>query len=68
VNRACSVNGKGHTLEPGETVSRLLDRLGYAGPYALVELNGEPVDRDRFAEVMLEAGDRVIVARPVAGG
>jgi thiamine biosynthesis protein ThiS len=64
----CSVNGKAHVLERGETISRLLERLGYAGPYALVERNGEPVERARFAEVELGAGDRLVVARPVAGG
>jgi thiamine biosynthesis protein ThiS len=68
VNRVCSVNGKPHQLEHGETISRLLERLGYSGPYALVELNGEPVERSRFGEVALEAGDRLVVARPVAGG
>ncbi len=42
---ACTVNGKPHELEPGETVARLLERLGLEGPYALVERNGEPVAR-----------------------
>jgi thiamine biosynthesis protein ThiS len=64
----CLVNGKPHELEPGETVSRLLERLGLAARYALVERNGEPVERSRYMEVELAAGDTVIVARPVAGG
>lgn len=65
---ACTVNGKEHGLEPGETVARLLERLGVARPYALVERNGEPVERRAYAEVRLESGDIVVVARPVAGG
>ncbi|MCC6222834.1 MAG: sulfur carrier protein ThiS [Thermoleophilia bacterium] len=65
---ACTVNGKPHELEPGETVARLLERLGLEGPYALVERNGEPVERVRYAEVELAAGDTLVVARPVAGG
>jgi thiamine biosynthesis protein ThiS len=64
----CSVNGHPHELEEGETVARLLDRLGLSGPYALVERNGEPVERSRYTEVMLAAGDTIVVARPVAGG
>lgn len=68
MTKTCSVNGKPHELEPGETVARLLGRLGFAGPYALVERNGEPVDRARYAEVVLTDGDRIVVARPVAGG
>ena len=62
------VNERPHELEPGETVSRLLERLGLDGPYALVERNGEPVERARYGQVVLEGGDRVVVARPVAGG
>jgi len=65
---ACTVNGREHALEPGETVARLLERLGVAGPYALVERNGEPVERFAYPRVRLEGGDSVVVARPVAGG
>lgn len=64
----CTVNGREHLLEPGETVARLLERLGVPGPYSLVERNREPVDRSRYGDVTLAAGDRIVVARPVAGG
>jgi thiamine biosynthesis protein ThiS len=49
-------------------VSALLERLGLGARYALVERNGEPVERSRYDEVRLEDGDRLVVARPVAGG
>ena len=65
---SCLVNGREHEIEPGETVTRLLERLGLSGPYALVERNGEPVERAGYASVALEEGDVVVVARPVAGG
>lgn len=68
MSASVTVNGRAHELEAGETVARLLERLGLAGRYALVERNGEPVDRDRYTEVELEGGDRLVVARPVAGG
>jgi thiamine biosynthesis protein ThiS len=63
-----SVNGKELDLETAATVSRLLGELGFEGPYTLVERNGEPVERGRYSEVALEEGDRLVVARPVAGG
>ncbi len=63
-----TVNGRERPLEPGDTVERLLARLGVPGPYAIVERNGEPVQRDRYGEVTLEEGDTLVVARPVAGG
>jgi thiamine biosynthesis protein ThiS len=68
MSAVCIVNGKDHSLEAGETVERLLARLGLEGGYALVERNGEPVERSEYREVELRDGDRIIVARPVAGG
>ena len=64
----CLVNGRVHELEPGETVLRLLDRFGLAGRFALVERNGEPLERARYDRVVLTDGDVLVVARPVAGG
>jgi thiamine biosynthesis protein ThiS len=63
-----TVNNNELELTPRATVEQLLERLGVAGPYALVERNGEPIERDRYAEQELEEGDRIVVARPVAGG
>jgi thiamine biosynthesis protein ThiS len=63
-----SVNGRPVELEPGETVHALLERLGFHGRYALVERNGEPVERARYERLMLEDGDTLVVATPVAGG
>jgi sulfur carrier protein len=62
------VNGRAQELEEVASVATLLERLGLHGRYALVERNGEPVERERYAEVELEEGDRLVVARPVAGG
>jgi thiamine biosynthesis protein ThiS len=62
------VNGRAQKLTPGETVATLLARLGLEAGYALVERNGEPVERSRYAEVELEDSDTLVVARPVAGG
>jgi thiamine biosynthesis protein ThiS len=49
-------------------VATLLHRLGFQGRYALVERNGEPVERTLFGELELAEGDTLVVARPVAGG
>ena len=63
-----SVNGKGLELVSAATVEQLLERLGLETPYALVERNGEPVERELYGLVELAEGDTVVVARPVAGG
>lgn len=63
-----TVNGRVLELEPAATVERMLRELGLEGRYALVERNGEPVDRALYDRIELEEGDRLVVARPVAGG
>ena len=63
-----TVNGRERPLEAGATVEGLLRELGLEGPYALVERNGEPVERACYAHTDLEDGDTLVVARPVAGG
>jgi sulfur carrier protein len=68
VTASVHVNGRDQPVADGETVAGLLQRLGLGAGYALVERNGEPVERGRYEEVRLEDGDRLVVARPVAGG
>jgi sulfur carrier protein len=68
VTASVRVNGRDQPVADGETVAGLLQRLGLGAGYALVERNGEPVERGRYEEVRLEDGDRLVVARPVAGG
>ena len=62
------VNGQPQELQDGDTVAGLLARLGVAGGFALVERNGEAVERSVYGETELVEGDRLVVARPVAGG
>ncbi len=63
-----TVNGRELDVSPAATVATLLEQLGVAGPYALVERNGEPVERARYGELELAEGDTLVIARPVAGG
>ena len=62
------VNGRELELVSAATVERMLEQLGLETPYALVERNGEPVERERYDTERLEEGDSLVVARPVAGG
>ena len=63
-----TVNGRPQQTGSGETVESLLEKLGLGSRWALVERNGEPVERDRYGETALADGDTLVVARPVAGG
>jgi thiamine biosynthesis protein ThiS len=64
---AVSLNGKAREVS-GLTVAELLAELGLEGRFALVERNGEPVERADYPTVELAEGDSLVVARPVAGG
>ena len=61
------VNGKAREVE-ARTVADLLVELGLAAGFALVERNGEPVERAAYPTEELAEGDSLVVARPVAGG
>jgi sulfur carrier protein len=62
-----SLNGKAREVS-GRTVAELVAELGLEGRFALVERNGEPVERAHYPTVELAEGDSLVVARPVAGG
>jgi thiamine biosynthesis protein ThiS len=68
VTSSVLINGRQTELDDGETVAGLLERLGLEAHYALVERNGEALPRERYAKVKIENGDRLVIARPVAGG
>jgi thiamine biosynthesis protein ThiS len=62
------LNGEPYALPPGGTLSALLAALELPAEWVLVELNGEPVPRDRYGATRLAAGDRLELATPMAGG
>lgn len=65
---ALRINGKQVDLDEP---TRLLDYLATLGvdPRAIaVEHNGEIIERDRYAAVVLRAGDVVEIVRMVGGG
>ncbi len=61
-------NGKPREVPEGATVEALIRSLGLEPRFVIVERNGEPVERARYAEVTLAPGDRVELVRAVAGG
>ena len=53
------INGESQQLESNVTLAHLLNELGLAGKRLAVELNQEIVPRSTYAEVVLEADDRI---------
>ena len=61
------VNGKKRQVPDGTTVSDLVAELGLRDRNVVVELNREPLDRDKYA-TRLGADDVIEIVRAVAGG
>ena len=48
----------------GEQLHLILDELGYAGKYFVVELNGEIISKEKYTTTKLTAADIVWQAHP----
>ena len=63
-----TINGKRVELEGPTPLPEYLESNGLAGRQIAVAVNGDVVPRELHASVMLTAGDRVEIVRPVGGG
>jgi len=61
-------NGKPREIDDGITISDLLSEYGWRPEWVVVEYNGEPLERARYPNVRLRAGDKLEIVRAVAGG
>ncbi len=67
-NAMLTVNGAPYPYAAGTTAAALLQAV-HTGPGVVVmEVNGEIVPRERFAETFLHAGDRIEIVHFVGGG
>ena len=62
------VNGADRQIAEGSTLADLVAELGYGNRMVVIERNGEPVERARFGEIVVEDGDVIEIVRAVAGG
>ena len=63
-----TINGKKVELEGPTPLPEYLEGKGLAGRQIAVAVNGDVVPREQHDSVMLRAGDRVEIVRPVGGG
>jgi len=61
------VNGKTHPLPEPRTLAALLHFISPPPPFAVAR-NEEFVPRDSYEECCIEAGDRIEIVYPTAGG
>ena len=62
------VNGEPMELPEGLTLDGLLEQLKVRREYTAVALNREVWPKSRYADTVLEEGDRVEIVRPMGGG
>ena len=63
-----TINGKVSQFQHPQTVSGLLQSLGYTGKRIAVERNGEIVPKSRHGETPLVDGDQFEIVAAVGGG
>ena len=61
-------NGKPREVNDGISITDLLSEYGWKPEWVVVEYNGEPLERARYPNVRLNAGDKLEIVRAVAGG
>jgi len=62
------LNGKQRELEPGHTVTTLLESLELHPGMVVVELNRDILERDRYPDVEVADGDSIELVHFVGGG
>ena len=62
------LNGKERELDPGHTVTTLLESLELHPGMVVVELNREILDRDGYGEAAVSDGDTIELVHFVGGG
>jgi thiamine biosynthesis protein ThiS len=63
-----TINGNLHDVDTVRTVAELLDQLRVPTGSALVEQNGNVVDRATFRDAVVQEGDTIEIIQMVAGG
>jgi thiamine biosynthesis protein ThiS len=63
-----TLNGRDRELTGPCSLEDLIRQVDLDPRFVIVERNGEPVERKRYADVRVTSGDRVELVRAVAGG
>jgi thiamine biosynthesis protein ThiS len=63
-----TANGRTYQVEPETTVAAFVRSRSLDPRFVVVERNGEPLERSRYEDVLLDEGDRLELVRAVAGG
>ena len=62
------VNDDALTLEGAVTLAELLEQLSRRQPGTALAVNQQIIPRDRWAEYILQEGDKLVIFQAIAGG
>ncbi len=62
------INGETEEIEPGTTVSSILERKDVRPEMVAVEINGELVQKGKYLTLTLHSGDEMEFLHYMAGG
>jgi len=62
------INGETRQFPAAQTVSELIEHLGYSGKRIAIERNGEIVPKSQHASTALCSGDQLEIVVAVGGG
>ena len=63
-----TANGKKFSIGDYLTLDRFLSQMNVDKRWVVVELNGEPLNRDQITVTPLRDGDKLEIVIPIAGG
>jgi sulfur carrier protein len=63
-----TINGKPATLDGEQSLSELLDSLGYQNQFVAVAVNRACVKRSAYGETVIQERDEIEILAPMAGG
>ncbi len=63
-----TANGRSYSVPTGTNVDAFVRARGLDPAFVIVERNGDPLERARYAGTVLAEGDRLELVRAVAGG
>ncbi len=62
------LNGEERDLSGPTPLVEFLESMGLGTKWVLVERNGEAILRENYESTLIEPGDRLEIATPMAGG
>ncbi len=62
------VNGEEHSVDAEQSLQQLIEASGFGQQRIAAALNGEFIPRHAYADTTINAGDKVDIVSPIAGG